>query len=595
MSAGIGHNGGPALEPIKLRWYQEEAVQALFDFFNDPARAHSQEPANPLVCLPTGTGKSVVIAEFFRRALIMYPGTRAIMATHVKELIRQNAAKMLEIWPLAPLGVYSAGLKQRDTMQPLIFGGVQSMVGKFPLLGKRDLLGIDEAHLLSPNADTSYVKLIEELTKGPAGIGPNSPNVNAWLKVIGFTATPYRLGLGPMTNGPLFTHVVYDLCNIDGFNRLLADGFLCPLIPRRTNVTLDVSGVGMSQGEFKAGELQAAVDVETVTYGALKQVVEEGQDRACWLIFASGVEHAEHVAEMMNSIFGIPTVCMHSKKTDAENDEAFAAWKSGKARAAVSMNKLTTGVDHKPVDLIAMLRPTMSPGLWVQMLGRGTRPYDYLTETNRELATNFPFTKNNCLVLDFAGNTRRLGPINDPVIPRPKGSGPPGDAPVRICEAIINGVQCNTYNHASARECIVCGTEFTFAEKLNRNASNLELLRSDLPQIEPYEVKHMVLIAHTSKASGRASIRVAYFCGLKTFYEYISVESPVNFFRKKSRDWFRQRFHYSDGRHSWEPGWDEDVPTTNAKVLELVGELRAPRRINVWVNKQTPEIMGYEF
>ena len=585
MNAGIGHNGGP---PIELRWYQEEAVQALFDFFNDPVRAHSLEPANPLVCLPTGTGKSVVFAEFFRRALMLYPSTRALMATHVKELIAQNAKKMLELWPLAPLGIHSAGLKSRDTMQPLIFGGVQSMVGKYPLFGRRDLLGIDEAHLLSPNSDTSYVKLIEELTKGPAGATVNSHNINPYLKVIGLTATPYRLGLGHMTNGPIFTHVVYDLCNIEGFNRLIAEGFLSPLIAKRTATTLDVSNVGMSQGEFKQGELQEAIDKETITYAALKEAVEAGQDRASWLIFASGIEHAEHIAEMLNNIFGISTVCLHSKKGEGENTEALDAWKTGKVRAAVSMNKLTTGVDHPACDFIIMLRPTMSPGLWVQMLGRGTRPFDWykLSPKDQLLYAYFKgFVKQNCLCLDFAGNTRRLGPINDPVIPRPKGKGPPGDAPVKICD------KCGTFNHASARECILCGHEFTFAENINRNSSGLDLLRSDLPQIEPYEVKHMVLTSHESKRSGRSSIKVAYYCGLRTFFEYISVESDVRFFRHKSRDWFRQRFHYQ-----WKGmTWDEDVPRTNDEVLAMAHELRKPARINVWVNKQTPEIMGYEF
>lgn len=573
---------------MQLRYYQEEAVESLFTFFNEHGGTDaSGKPikANPLVCLPTGTGKSVVIAEFIRRAMTRHPGTRVFMSTHVKELIRQNAAKMQEIWPLAPLGVYSAGLKSRDTMQPIIFGGVQSCVGKFPLFGFRDLLIVDEAHLISPTADTSYVKFINELTNGPPGIGHNSRNVNPYMKVIGLTATAYRLGLGSMINGPIFTHVAYDLCNIEGFSRLIAEGYLCPLIAKRTDTQLDISNVGKSGDDYNQGQLQAAVDKESVTYAALKECVEKAYDRASWLVFASGVEHAEHITEMLNNVFGISAVAIHSKKSETENDEALKAWKTGKVRAAVSMNSLTTGVDHPACDFIAMLRPTMSTGLWVQMLGRGTRPYSYLTTNDPVLAAAFPFVKLNCLVLDFAGNTRRLGPINDPVIPRQKGQGAPGDAPVRICET------CGTYNHASARVCVACGSEFHFAEKLNRHASGLELLRSDLPQIETYAVSHVVITEHTSKHSGRDSLKIAYFCGLRTFYEYISVESPVKFFRHKSRDWFRQRYHYQTEQYTW----DEDVPHTNAEVLALAHELRKPRQIRVWVNKQQPEIMGYEF
>lgn len=575
---------------MQLRYYQQEAVDAVFDYFNDPSRAHTTKKANPLICCPTGTGKSLIIAAIVKKALQIHPGTRIIMSTHIKELIKQNSAKLKEAWPLAPLGVYSAGLDSRDCAHPIIFGGVQSMVKKFPLFGRRDLLIIDEAHLLANEG--SYKKFIGELMHGPADTDQRSHNINPYLKVIGLTATPYRMGLGLMTNGDIFTDIVYDLCNIEGFSRLIAEGFLCPLIPpsRMPNgtplVTFDVSNVGMSTtGDYNQGELQEAVDKETITYAALSQLVELGQNRRSWMLFASGVEHADHISEMLNTVFGIPTVCLHSKKSDKENEEALKAWKTGKVRAAVSMNKLTTGVDHPPLDLIGMLRPTMSPGLWVQMLGRGTRPYDYTKERDPIVRAAFPYVKENCLVLDFAGNIRRLGPINDPVIPKLKGKGPPGDAPVRICGA------CGAYNHASARSCVVCGTEFLFAEKISRNASNEEFLRSDLPQIESFKVDRVVMVAHKTYKNQHNCIKVAYYCGIRTFYEIINVEASANLWRHKSRDWFRQRFHYSYTN----PAWDKDVPFTNNEILAMYNELRWPTSINVWINKPTAEIMSHEF
>jgi DNA repair protein RadD len=562
---------------MKLRWYQEEAVQSLFNYFADPVRAHTTKPSNPLICLPTGTGKSLVIAEFIKRAMMQHPETRVIMSTHVKTLIAQNAVKMRDAWPLAPLGIYSAGLKSKDTIQPIIFGGVQSMVKKYPLFGKRHLLIVDEAHLIGTNADTSYLRFIKELTEGGEGATKDSNNYNPYLKVVGLTATRYRLGLGCLTNGDIFTDVAYDLCTIEGFNRLIAEGHLCPLVPKATRTVLDTTNVGLSKGEFDQNKLQDAVDKQEVTYSALQEVMECGHDRQSWLIFASGVEHANHICDMLNTVFGIPTVLVHSStkdfpRTDEENDKAYAQWQSGEARAIVNMNSLTTGVDHPPCDLIVMLRPTMSTGLWVQMLGRGTRPYD---------------GKANCLVLDFAGNTARLGPINDPVIPKLKGQGPPGDAPVKICK------HCNMYNHTSAKVCFFCGEEFPKQEKLDRQASELELIRSTLPQFENFKVSRVVMVPHVSKASGRNSIKVAYFCGLRTFYEYISVESKINFFRHKSREWFRQRYHYNNVNLTWE----DDVPLTDAEVIQLSanGELRFPTFINVWVNKQTPEIMKYVF
>lgn len=556
------------------RWYQVEAVDSLFGYFKEhpgyDLTTGNPIEANPLVCLPTGTGKSHVIADFTREAMQTYPSTRVVMATHVKELIKQNAKKLLEAWPLAPLGLYSAGLKSRDFMQPIVFGGIQSMVKNPELFGKRDLLFIDEAHLLSPNDDTNYIKFITGLRK-----------INPYLRVIGTTATRWRMGLGCLTNGNIFTDITYDLCGIEGFNRLIAEGYLCPLIPKRTKTELEYSNVGMRNGEFIPGALEAAVDDYHTTFEALKELIEQGYNRRSWLIFASGINHAEHIGEMLNTAFGIPTCVIHSKKSDKENETNLNKWRSGELRCAVNMNGLTTGVDHPALDLIGMLRPTMSSGLWVQMLGRGTRVFE---------------NKENCLVLDFAGNTRRLGPINDPVIPRPKGKGEPGPAPVKICPA------CGTYCHTTAKVCIVCGFVFPTEENINSTADTSELLRSDLPQVEPFTVKNVILTPHHSPHSGKNSIKVAYYCGgaiPRTFYEYRSVESSSRFFKHQSRDWFRQRFTgYETGQHLFNPEeWDGDVPLHDQTILDLsfAGWLRHPHTIHVWVNKEKPEILRYEF
>ena len=178
------------------RWYQDEAEFSIFDYFQRGGAG------NPVVAMPTGTGKSVVIANFIRRIFGYWPNQRVMMLTHVKKLISQNAEKLLSVWPVAPMGIYSAGLNSRDMIMPIVFGGVQSVApaikksleandGKPPHLkhfGWRDLLIIDEAHLLSPSEDTQYQYIIAELRK-----------INPYLKVIGFTATPYRLKQGMIT------------------------------------------------------------------------------------------------------------------------------------------------------------------------------------------------------------------------------------------------------------------------------------------------------------------------------------------------------------------------------------------------------------
>lgn len=558
-----------------LRWYQHDSIQSIFDYYGDHGRdeAGNFVEANPLVALPTGTGKSLCIGEFARQSLIRYPMTRGLMLTHVKELIEQNAKTIYDIWPQAPLGIYSSGLGQRVTDAPLIYGGIQSVVKVADEIGRRDWALIDEAHLIGPNADTRYMEFFAAMRMK-----------NPWFRVIGFTATPYRLGLGYMTNGNIFTDVCYDLTNMDGFNRLLGQGYLCPIIPARTENVLDTSGVGLgANGDFNNNQLQASVDKYEITLACLKEVVRAGHNRASWVIFASGIDHAEHITEMLNNIFGVPTVCVHSETDKVHGkgtrDKNIELFKTGAVRCIVNKDILTTGFDHKPIDLIAVLRPTMSTGLWVQMLGRGTRPYDW-TDI-RAYIRGFNYVKHNCLVLDFAQNVRRLGPINDPVIPKMKGAGKPGDAPVKECP------DCPAYVHSTTRECPMCGHIWEYASSgdsgLDTTSSSDELIRSDLPQIETYDVTNVIYDTFRSPRTSAVGLKVAYHTGIRTFYETIWFEGVKPYAIHKAHDWYKMRYA-------------GDPPDTTYAVMRTTPFFRRPSRIRVWVNaKPTPEIQSYEF
>lgn len=547
----------------EARWYQDEAEYAIIEYFLKGNKG------NPVAALPTGTGKSLIIARFIRKVLGWYPNQRIMMLTHVKELIEQNAGKLVDVWPTAPFGIYSAGLNSRDLIMPVIFGGVQSVANAIeksvavadgvPLMHKhfgwRDLLIIDECHLLSPNEDSKYQFVISELKK-----------INPDLKVIGFTATPYRLKMGLITDGGIFTDICYDITDVKSFDRLIAEGYLAPLIARPTNVVIDLNGVAISGGDFNGKQLQQAVDTDEITYGAVREMVQLGQDRRAWLVFASGVENSEHIASVLQS-FGVDAECVHSKLPAKVNDERIAAYKAGELRALVNNNKLTTGFDHPPTDLIGMLRPTLSPGLWVQMLGRGTRPSP---------ATG----KTNCLVLDFAANTPRLGPINDPVIPRKPGKAKGGEAPVRICSV------CGVYNHASVRFCCSCGSEFTFETKIFATAGTHEVMRSSQAVVEYFDVNRVVYNLHEKRnregvLMSPPSVKISYICGLRMFHEWVCLEHN-GLPGKRARDWWRQR-------HSEEP------PITTHEALRRVAELRVPARIRVLVNQKYPEVLSAEW
>jgi len=526
---------------MKLRYYQTAAVESIYAHF-------THKRGNPILALPTGTGKSLIIAGLLQGIFENYPTQRIVIASHVKEILEQNTEKLLKLWPTAPAGIYSASVGRKE-VAPITFAGIQSVAKHADKFGKIDLLMIDECHTVGQTANTQYINFISALK-----------TINPCMKVIGLTATPYRLGLGMLTDGGIFDDICFDLTERHAFNRLVAEGWLAPLVSKQTVTALDVSEVGKAGGEYIQSELQAAVDKAPITAAALKEMLSLAQDRQHWLIFAAGIKHAEHISEMLN-LMGIPSAVVIGEMPKIEREHVLQKFKSGEYRAVVNNNVLTTGFDFPGIDLIGMLRPTSSPGLWVQMLGRGTRPAD---------------GKKNCLVLDFAGNTRRLGPINDPVLPRKKGQGAGGSAPVRLCP------ECSTYSHASARVCENCGYEFPRIIKIDPFASLQSVMTADLPQIVEFDVTRIEFLRH--KKLGRPdSLRVTYICGLRRFEEWICLEH-AGYAGVKARAW-------------WEERADPPAPSTVTEFFDILPKitLKAPVRIRVWINTKHPEIMGYDF
>lgn len=523
---------------LNPRSYQIEAVQSLYSYFRE-------NTGNPVLALPTGTGKSVIIAMFLQSMFYLYGNQRVMVLTHVKELIQQNHEKLMSLWPNAPAGVYSAGLGKKQAHNYITFGGIGSVAHKAHLFGKVDIVVIDEAHLVSPNDETTYRKFLQELKQA-------NPNI----KVVGLTATPWRLGQGKITTDGIFTDIAFDITGMQAFNRLIAEGYLAPLIPKQTRQILDTDGVHMRGGEFNASDLQHAVDKQEITYAAIKETLELASDRNHILVFASGVEHAVHIADMLNDM-GETAIAIHSKMGDAERDAAILDFKAGRYRFAVNNNVLTTGFDFPAIDCIVVLRPTASTVLWVQMLGRGTRPFQ---------------GKNNCLVLDFAANTRRLGPINDPVIPRKKGDKGGGEAPVKLCGA------CATYNHASVTHCCNCGAEFSFKVKIKQTSSTDDILRGDAPVVEVFAVDHITYSTH-EKIGRPPMVKVTYYCGLRSFKEYVCFQHD-GFAQRKARQWWRERS-------------SSPFPTTTEEALKVIADTQPATHLRIWINKQYPEILSH--
>jgi DNA repair protein RadD len=230
---------------MQLRDYQIAALDDTYNYFLN-------ETGNPLVVLPTGSGKSLTMAEWVRGVLTMDPRARILICTHVRELVAQNHAELMMLWPGAPAGIYSAGLRKRQLGSRILFCSVQSVHRRALQIQQCDMLLIDEAHLVPRDATTMYGRLIKELRE-----------INPAMKVIGYTATPYRMDQG-LLHGPgeIFTHVAHET----PVRLLIEQGYLVPLVSRsRKGVEINTTGVHTRLGEFVASELEEiALDPEVI-------------------------------------------------------------------------------------------------------------------------------------------------------------------------------------------------------------------------------------------------------------------------------------------------------------------------------------------
>ena len=525
-----------------LRPYQAQAIEGVYERIREGYSA-------PLIALPTGTGKSLCVAGLIHRTCTEYPKTRHLILTHTKEIITQNEKAIRRLWPSCPVGVYSAGLNRRDTLHPIIVGGCASVRNCVATFGKRDFLIIDECHLLSPTAETTYQKIIKNMRE----INPN-------MIVVGLTATPYRRGIGSLLNGGIFDSMACDLTTPTAWRRFIADGYLVPLHAKRTEAAIDVSGVSISNGDFAEGALQEASDKDELNKSIAREIAVAMRTRKKALVFCAGIEHAEHMAAQLNAV-GVKSRALHSKLTTAERDDALSAFRAGRLSAITNNNVLTTGFDDPEIDLIGMARATVSVGLWVQMLGRGTRPSP---------------GKEDCVVLDFAGNRPRLGPVDDPNIPKPKDAKKSGEIPCKICDS------CGCYAHISARVCEACGAPFPIATQLKQRAGTEEIMSGGAPVIETFTVNNVTYVRHTKRVDGSVSVRVTYMCGYKHFSEWLNFEGKRRHF---AHEFWRQRV-------------GDNPPETNDEALAILSSgdvARKPLRIAVWTNKQYPEILRCEF
>jgi DNA repair protein RadD len=376
-------------------------------------------------------------------------------------------------------------------------------------LDRFDLIIVDEAHLISPDGEGMYQQFLAE-----------SKMVNPRVRIIGFTATPFRLKDGPICAPE---NILNTICYEVGIKELIRDGFLCPLVSKSGKDQIDFGSLHIRAGEFVADEVEALMDSESLVESVCREIVEQTADRNAVLIFSSGVRHGNHIVETLDEKYGIECGFVTGETPPKIRDILLKQFRRGDLKYLCNVNVLTTGFDAPNIDCVAMVRPTSSPGLFYQAVGRGFRLHP---------------SKQNCLVLDFGGNVLRHGPV-DALRLKPGGNQGTGDAPAKKCP------HCNALIAMGYANCPECGFEFPPPEKQNHEAQATQapILSGQVTNTR-YEVTDTHYYSHLKRGAADdapRSMRVDYMVGWRSHKsEWICFEHS-GYARQRAVAWWKQR------------------------------------------------------
>lgn len=412
---------------FKLRDYQQDAVDAVLSWVK-------KSTSSCVIDLPTGAGKSLVVAEIARN-IHLASKKKVLCLAPSKELVQQNAEKYRLTGNSC--SIFSASAGSKDTTHFVVFGSPLTVKNSIDKFGSQyAAVIIDEAHGINPT-------LIDIIT--------SMQQANPYLRVIGMTATPYKLGMGyiyknhyknggtpeDQTKDPFFDQLIYEIDG--GANCLIEQGYLTPPVTQSVAMSYDTSALEIgSNGMFTAASLDKAFTGQgRKTSMIVADIVEKSRGRRGVMIFAASIKHAQ---EVMDSLPPELSALVTGKDKKKDRELKIKRFKEQKIKYMVNVATLTTGFDAPHTDVIAVMRATESPGLYQQIIGRGLR----LCEG-----------KHDCLILDYTDNIETFFPDGDLFNPEIKAS----------------------RNKETARMtcyCPLCGGENSFAARENPDQLNID-------------------------------------------------------------------------------------------------------------------------
>ena len=500
------------------RPYQQQALHAL--------HAHiCTKKTNPCVVIPTGGGKSAMIAWQIMKWKTDAPQVRIVILAHRKELIEQNAKELQAMCPGFQVGIFSAGLGRRDYDADILFASIDSVFKKSGEFAPFDVAMVDEAHRIPVKGEGKYRTFLQ-------GCRQNNPR----LVVIGWTATPYRMGIGSICHAD---HLLHEICYEASITALIRDGYLCRLRSKIGVHQPNLENVIKTAGEYSTSALAKRTNIDKVVNEAVGEAIRimDAEERRHAVFFCVNVEHCEMVsAALWRHGISAPSV---TNKTKAKTREKVADdFKAGKYRAICNVNVYTEGFNATVVDCIVLLRPTLSAGLFSQMVGRGLRLH---------------VGKQDCLVLDFAGCIEEHGPIDML-----------GDDEIRMAVCM----ECRESFSRATGVCPACGWHLPKIEieradavdavkRMHSARISERSILSDIPEV--FGVNEVYVSRHR-KNGANDSLLVQYRCGMKFYKEWICLDHS-GFAGIEAMKWWIKRFGV-DGK--------EEFPSVNSALGNML-------------------------
>ena len=411
---------------MKLRYYQREAVDAAVHWFNT-------QDTHPLIVLPTGAGKTVVFATLIKEIFEREPDCRILILAHRQELVSQAEDKLKKVWPCAPSGILAAGLNQYEVDGRIVIASRDTLAtpSRLDTSGDFDYIIVDEAHHVAPDPKTRYRKIFDHFES------------SIWRtpRILGVTATPYRMGQGFIygLEEHFFAGVAYRV----GIPEMIREGFLCRLSAFKVSdeavIDASTARVKFKGGDYRESDIEKLAMEDQTMLAIIDDWIEKAytKGRLSTVFFCITVAHAEKMCLYLRQS-GVEAAIVTGETPKAQREDVLERFENGEINALCNVSVLTEGWDAPRTDCIALLRPTKSLGLYVQICGRGMRTWG---------------DKKDCMLLDYGENMDRHGCIDTarPSIPSKEDKEKEQQTKIWICDS------CVAVNDIDRDTCIECG------------------------------------------------------------------------------------------------------------------------------------------